>query len=131
MREKYSHSALVRPTLRHILSENGNLLCKSPYAVKSLEKIRTRKKLRTWTLSTQWSGFIAMRAEPTPNANTFHVLDTRTLLIPEYVYIYVYIYLYIYIQLIPDYLCIYIYIYIYINLIPESVCIYIYIYIYI
>ena len=42
LREKYSHSGLVWPALHHILSEYGDLLCKSPYSVQTREKIRTR-----------------------------------------------------------------------------------------
>ena len=49
---------LVWSVLCHILSEYGDLLCKSPYPVKILEKFHTREKLRTWTLSTQWSGYV-------------------------------------------------------------------------
>ena len=38
-----SQSGLVWPVLRHILSKYGDLLCKSPYSVRMLEKIRARK----------------------------------------------------------------------------------------
>ena len=58
LREKCLHLGLVWSVLRHILSEYGNLLCKSPYSVQMREKIRTRKKLQARTLFTQWSGFV-------------------------------------------------------------------------
>ena len=58
LREKCSHSGLIWLVVHHILSEYGDLLCKSPYSVQMREKILTRKKLRTRTLFTQWSGFV-------------------------------------------------------------------------
>ena len=63
LREEYSHWGLVWPALRHTLSQYGDLLCKSPYSVQMREKIRTRKKLRTRALSTQWSGFVALKVK--------------------------------------------------------------------
>ena len=45
------------PILHHILNAYRDF-CKSPYSDQLQEKICTRKKLRTWTLSTQWSGFV-------------------------------------------------------------------------
>ena len=58
LRENCFHSGLVWSVLRHILSEYGNLLCKSPYSVQMREKIRTKKKLQIRTLFTLWSGFV-------------------------------------------------------------------------
>ena len=58
LREKYLRLGLVCPTLCHIPSEYGDLLCKAPYSVQMCEKKCTRKKLQTRTLSTQWSGFV-------------------------------------------------------------------------
>ena len=45
--EKYLHSGLVWPALRHILSEYGYLLCKSPYTEKCQNSVQMPKKSRT------------------------------------------------------------------------------------
>ena len=59
LREKCLYSELAWPVLRHILSEYGNLLCKSLYSVQMRgKKFAPEKKLRTRTLFTQWSGFV-------------------------------------------------------------------------
>ena len=57
-REKCSHSTLISPLFLHMLSEYEELLCKFPFSVQMREKSSHQKKLRTRTLSTQWSGFV-------------------------------------------------------------------------
>ena len=63
LHEKYLHLGLVCPTLCHIPSEYGDLLCKAPYSVQMCERNYTRKKLQTRTLSTQWLGFVVYKLQ--------------------------------------------------------------------
>ena len=44
LREKYSHSGLVWPALRHFLSEYGDVPFKSPYSAQMREKNSHQKK---------------------------------------------------------------------------------------
>ena len=53
LREKYLHLGLVWSMSRHILSDYGDLLCKSPYSAQMQEKSHQKK---------------------TPNTDTFHTV---------------------------------------------------------
>ena len=55
LREKCLYSELAWPVLRHILSEYGNLFCKSSYSVQMRELKNSHQK-------------------KTPNTDTFHTV---------------------------------------------------------
>ena len=88
---KSVRSGLILPALRHILSEYGDLLCKSPYSVQMQEKIRTRKKFqklnadikditlqrKTLTTADKTSNFYKITSEIQATSPQFYYQDLK------------------------------------------------------